>query len=121
MKIAVPIFRGSVSPVFDFAQKLLVIHAVGPYPESSGELDISSVPSVRRAGYLVEKGVKVLICGGISALLTSMVEMQGIRIISGVAGEIGPVVRAFLAGGLPDADLAMPGWKPSRKGAREIC
>jgi predicted Fe-Mo cluster-binding NifX family protein len=120
MKVAVPIFQGSVSPVFDFAQRLLVVHHPGTGLETREELDLAGVPSLRRAGYLLERGVRVLICGGISAHLAAMMEMRGIRIISGVAGEIGPVVRAFLAGKLPDADLAMPGWKPSPRGTREI-
>lgn len=116
MTVAIPVFQGSVSPVFDFAQRLLVIHSPGPGLMTREELDLSAVPSLRRAAHLAEKGVRVLICGGISVQLSSMMEMKGIRIISGVAGEIGPVVRAYHAAKLPDADLAMPGWNPSRKG-----
>lgn len=116
--MAVPSFEGRISPVFDWAQRLVVVDHNGKSGSPRGEVDLSGVLPPFRAGRLAELGVQTLLCGGISAPVAEMVEAEGIRVIPGLAGKVDAVLQAFLAGRLPDPAFAMPGWRWCGKGAR---
>ena len=138
MRIALPIHEGQVSPVFDWARRLLVVDRVAPgsfakatrrgrpaAPGASGdgereaarrEIVLDDLAPALRARRLVDLGVETLLCGGISAPLAALVEAQGVKVIAGLVGEANAVLDAFLAGGLPDPRFAMPGWRGCAEG-----
>ncbi|MBN2055287.1 hypothetical protein JW905_10215 [bacterium] len=109
MKIAVPEYRGRIAPTFD-AGRMVVVYGVSSGPvERLAEWDWSDLPWYSRAIELDRNHVDVLLCGGISHWLARQVTGLGIRLVPWVSGEVGKVLDAFLAGGLPHPDLAMPG------------
>jgi len=114
MRIAIPVFNSRVSPVFDVAQRLLVIDAVGGVETARTEENLSGLYLPDRARRLMELGVDVLICGGISMPMANMIHAQGIRIIPYVAGDVEEVLAAFLAGTLALPRFAMPGCRGRR-------
>ena len=110
MRVAVPSFNGRVSSVFDWAQQLVVVDHDEEIEKARREESLVGLAPSFRSGRLAEIGVETLLCGGISRPLAEMVQLRGIRILAGLAGEVDAVLTAFLAGRLPAPEFAMPGW-----------
>lgn len=115
MRIALPVWAGRVSPVFDVAQRILVIDVVG------GEAAFSENHIVRgpdRAGLLAEVGVDVLICAAISDDLETRLVASGFEVVTEIRGEINDVIRAYVDGSLTSARFVMPGSHRRRRRPR---
>ncbi len=110
MRVAVPSYEGRVSSVFDWAQELVVADHDGESEKARREESLAGIAPSFRPGRLAEIGVETLLCGGISQPLADMVQLQGIRVMAGLVGEIDAVLAAFFAGRLPAPEFAMPGW-----------
>lgn len=108
MKIAVPVFRGRISPVFDWATRLLVVETDSDCETCREVRTLQEAQLAARAIRLAEMGVDVLLCGGISGSMRSLVEIRGVRVVPWIAGEVEEVLKAFLAGSIPEK-FAMPG------------
>jgi predicted Fe-Mo cluster-binding NifX family protein len=109
MRVAVPEHQNRVAPVFDCCRKiLLVAHA----PESdeliAGE-DWSALARFARATRLKEMQVSLLVCGGISGCLETLIRRDGIDVIPWIAGYVWEVLAALRAGTILDSRYAMPG------------
>ncbi len=123
MLIAVPNCQGRVSPVFDVATRLVLVHLKG-----EAELERRDVVLFEKEPELIvrslgELGVEVLICGAISQGLQAALELVGIRVLAQVCGDIEAVVAAYRTKRLNRQEFAMPGcwrrpWQPLRRGAR---
>jgi len=109
MKIALPTFNGRISPVFDVAQKLVLVEVDGANELSREEHVIPSKIFARRAAHLSELGVEILLCGAISRPLAMMITAQGIEVVSFISGEVDEVLAAYLQGRLADPTFFMPG------------
>lgn len=118
MQIAIPEWQGRVSPVFDTANRVLLLRFEGSREADRREAQFSRMPPPLRVQRLVDLGVDVLICGAISRPLSAMCLSAGISIIPWVSGSLDEVIRAFLAGGLPSPDYTMPGCCGQRMRAR---
>lgn len=109
MKIAVPVWQGRVSPVFDVAGQLLLVEFADGRELARKEQLVDETTPDERARRLVELGVETLICAGISQLLESGLADRGIRVIARVCGNVEEVLAAFVAGRLCEERFAMPG------------
>lgn len=117
MKIAVPIYNDSVSNVFDFAHRLLLMDIENAKEFNRSEVALESQSLPQRAGNLKNLGVDVLICGAISQALVNMVTASGIQVLPYVTGRVNDVLEAYLTGQLAKPQLSMPGcWPGARKG-----
>ena len=108
-RIAVPVYNGRVSPVFDTAQRLLVIEAENAGEVGRSERTIALLFPPQRAQWLAEQAVNTLICGAISMPLANMIQFHGIRLLPWVAGNLEEVIQAYFAGNLQMPRFAMPG------------
>ena len=109
MKVAVPVWNGRVSPVFDTARKILVVDIEGQKEVARTEEAIEEMFIPSRAAKLTELGVNVLLCGAISNPLAMMLSASGIEVVPFLTGEIEETLGSYLAGKLPDAKFLMPG------------
>jgi len=109
MRIAVAIWSGRISPVFDVARQLLLVTVEDGVVAGQEEKLLDGVDPVKQVQQLLELKPDVLICGAISRPLVSMLMAGGIRLFPFSAGTTEEVLAAYLAGRLPHADLAMPG------------
>lgn len=109
MRVAIPIWQGRVSPVFDVAGQLLLVDADNALEQSRREETLADEEPGRRAERLADLGVTTLVCGAISQPLLLLLEAKGIEVVSRVCGEVDEVLAAFLAGGLCADRFAMPG------------
>jgi len=121
MKIAVPVFRARISPVFDVAHLCLLINLRNGTEEERREVLLRGTLPQDRVAALKQEGVDVLICGGITGATRFLAENAGMRVLAGVAGDVEMVLRAFQERNLDQPSFRMPGcrrrrWKGGRGG-----
>lgn len=109
MRVALPIWNGRISPVFDEAGTLLLleIHEGGEDRRTTRTLDEDA--RIHRAQILLGLHVDVLICGAISRRLEASLHDAGISVIPRICGEVDGVIRAFIEDRLHDPEYTMPG------------
>jgi len=117
MKVAIPVFKGRISPVFDWSRELLLLD-IEPGAESvRREISLEGLDPLQRVEQLAAHRVELLVCGGISEMLLSTIETRGIRVFPWVAGSLDEVLADLLCCGLPGPQLVMPGCRrPGRAG-----
>ena len=117
MKIAIPLYNDSVSNVFDFAGKLLLVEIENSKEANRFEIALEGQLLPQRVSKLKNLEVDVLICGAISRVLAEMITASGIQVLPYVTGSIDDVLRAYLTGHLAKPKFSMPGcWQGARKG-----
>ncbi|MGW8257132.1 MAG: NifB/NifX family molybdenum-iron cluster-binding protein [Thermoguttaceae bacterium] len=118
MKLAIPVWQGRISPVFDVAGQLLLVELKYGQECSREEQLLEETTSDERVRKLMQLGVNTLICAGISQSLESILVVRGISVIARVCGGIDEVLAAFLAGRLGEKRFAMPGCYRQRRQRR---
>ncbi len=109
MKVAFPVQRGRISPVFDTCSRILLVEEEEGRERRRQEVSLEGLSRFGRAPRLKELGVDVLVCGGVSPWVAAQVEALGIGLLPWVAGPLEEVVRAFLEERLPDPAFTLPG------------
>jgi len=112
MKIAVSVWEGRVSPVFDTASRLLVLDAEETGETSRFEVFLDEQTCSRKCSRIQVLGIEVLICGAISRYLQGILSASGIRVIPWVCGAASEVVSAYMNGTLSQPRYLMPGCRP---------
>jgi len=121
MKLAIPIWEGRVSSVFDFAHEVLLVELMGNR-ESGRDQVILSGQGPARILSLRRLGVDTLICGAISRPLASWTSVYGVRLFPYVTGVVEDVIKAFKNGQLGSEQFVLPGsWQGLRMGSRHCC
>jgi predicted Fe-Mo cluster-binding NifX family protein len=116
MRVAVTIWQGRISPVFDVSRQLVLLTVEkGHLVERSLE-NTESLSAIHKAARLLELGVNLLICGAVSKPIHSELLESGIEVIGFTSGDLEEVMQAFLGGTLPSPAFSMPGCcgKPRR-------
>ncbi len=109
MRLAVAVWGCEVSPVFDFAHRILVVQCDSDQVQARYRYDIPDESMAARAERLRELGVNVLVCGAISNPLAKMVSGLGITLIPWKCGLIEEVLVAYFSGTLEDHRFSLPG------------
>ena len=109
MKIAIPLWQGRISPVFDEASRLLVVDISDGRVTCRQEESILSRNPFERAQALPKLGVDLLICGMISQTQQAALDAIGIRIIPHICGPMEDVIQAYLDGRIESGAMLMPG------------
>lgn len=119
MKVALPIWQGQVSSVFDFAHKMLLVELENGIEKERKEIDLAEQSGLKRADKLKQLRVDILICGAISRSLADMLNSLRIQVLPCVRGSSEEVLNAYKTGHLSIPKYVMPGcWKGARKGRR---
>ena len=123
MKIALTVWDGWISPVFDVCREALVLEIDNGDILSTVKIDLNTETPLKKIERLVNLGVETLVCGAISELVHGEATPRGLKVISFVSGEIDEVVQALISDGLPTPALSMPGCRDgqgrSRHGLRQ--
>lgn len=109
MIVAIPVWQGRVSPVFDVAGQVLLVEWEDSVEVARREEPLTEEVPDRRAERIAERGVDTLICGAVSRPLEAMLMSRGIEVIPRVCGSVDEVLAAFQNGQLQDERFAMPG------------
>jgi len=115
MKVALPVWQGQVSSVFDFAHKLLVIELKNGGETDRQEIVLVEQSDPERAAMLKQLGVGVLICGAISRPLAEMINGSGIQVLPFVKGSAEQIINAYKARQLSQPQYIMPGFWPGAR------
>ncbi len=116
MKIAIPVFNTRISPVFDWCKELIIIDDIYAQVKDMQTVAIANLSALERIDYLYVNGIKLLVCGAISQQLFTVAKTKGIRVISGISGQVKEIVTAVSSGKLDQNHFAMPGCKRARRG-----
>ena len=117
MKIAIPIYNDSVSNVFDFATRLLLVEIENGKEVNRSEVALESQLLPQRTSQLKNLEVDVLVCGAISRVLANMVATSGIQVLPYITGRVDDVLQAYFTGQLVKPEFSMPGcWPGARRG-----
>jgi|GEM_PF-3227883 len=92
MRIGITTYGSRVSPLFDAAEKLLLMDVDGDQFRRRGEVTLGSLGPALRVAKLDQFGVQVLVCGGISGFFRDAIVARGIRIHAWISGEVGDVL-----------------------------
>lgn len=98
MKIAVAYDRGMVFPHFGHTEQFKIYNIKAEEVMSSEIVETNEIGHCALANFLIERGVKVLICGGIGMGAISNLTKVGIEIFPGVMGEADMAVEDYIAG-----------------------
>jgi len=118
LRVAIPVWNDRVSPVFDVATRIVLVDVEHGIERARTEESIEETAQPRRVRRLVDRGVKVLICGGISRTLTTMLADAGVTVIGWRTGLVDAVLRAYLEGRLEEPRWQMPGRRVRREAAK---
>jgi len=116
MRIAIPVWRDRVSPVFDVAGDLVWFDVKDGAQVQRGDAEIREDDLRARVQKLTELGIEVLICGAISRPLEAMLTAAGVKVIAQVCGGVEEVFEAYQSRRLGDRAFAMPGCCGRRRG-----
>lgn len=133
MKLAIPIWEGRVSNVYDFARRAVIVEFRDARELARSEVALSG-QGPARVVKLRQLGIDTLICGAISRVSASWAGACGIRLFPYVTGKIDEVIAAFkdgqlgaerfvLPGGWPGVQRPLrcrPGWHGRRRGHRNM-
>lgn len=111
MKIALPVWEGKISPVFDTASKLLVLQVEEKKEKYRFETQLHEKDLARRCSRIKNLDVDLLICGGISRQFYRMLTGAGVRVICWICGGAEDVLNAYMGGTLHHSKFLMPGWE----------
>ena len=110
-RIAIPVFKSRVSPVFDSCARLLLVDLDQNQEIARTEVLFEGLSEIDRLKMLKKSGVCTVICGGISDGFYKMISCAEISVIIGIAGEVDQVLNAFCCNRLSEACFYMPGYK----------
>jgi len=110
MRVAIPHWRGRVSPVFDVSGALLLADVDRGKLIWRDNLTLEAeISYLERVRCIRELGVEVLICGAVSRPLEFALISAGIEVIAQICGDVDQVLDAFIAGQLEQGCYLMPG------------
>jgi predicted Fe-Mo cluster-binding NifX family protein len=109
MKIAIPQWKGRISPVLDEASKVLLVEIKDHLEQHRQENTLIPSHSWARAQVIRQLGAEILICGAVSRQLEAALRSAGIQVISNICGPVEAVLSAFREGRLDENVFLMPG------------
>ncbi len=109
MRVAIPTWQGSVSPVLDVARSLLLVDVDAGVEQGRRTEPLSEAGVLARAGCIKALSVNVLICGAVSWPLEQALSSSGIDVIPHVCGNVDEVLEAYLSGRPWNRAFLMPG------------
>lgn len=121
MRVAIPIWNGRVSPVFDVAGRCALFRVDDGGFRPDGEEDLQATGPHDRLRILVDRRVEVLICGAISRPLQERLERLGLIVIGGIAGPADEILEAYAAGGHVPGRYRVPGGRCRRRHRGGAC
>lgn len=118
MKIAIPLCRYRIAPLFEAAETFVLFSAGEPdLAPTRWEARHSNIGN--KCQQLLAAGVGLLLCGAISRRWQSQLEMLGIAVHPFLAGDVQEIAYTFQHEGTDGLErFAMPGRQPGGNGNR---
>jgi predicted Fe-Mo cluster-binding NifX family protein len=115
MRIAIPVFGTKISPRFDCAGNVLMVDVTDGSVTARRLESIEPFRWRHQINALRERGVEVMLCGGIRRCDYLLLVRVGINVYAGLVGEVEDILAAFLRGEIANEE---PGKISRRKQVR---
>ena len=115
--VALTVWNGIISPVFDAATTFLLLGR-------NGEREIMSTgrhSPVEVTALLTEKEVSTVICGAISLFPARLLARNDITVVPWIRGDVEEVINAYRRGNLDTPRFRMPGCACVGRGRKRRC
>lgn len=99
-KVAIPVFGNRVSSRLDCSESVLFVSIEDGMIVRRQETRWTHVNQLTKIRLLVQEGVEVLICGGLTETCANMLDETAIKVVPWVRGEIEDVLFQFMQGTL---------------------
>ena len=110
MRIALTVWNGRISPVFDVAGTVRLVEGEGKNVTADRILSLPKGNGIMdRVASLLKLDIDVLVCGAISNPVYRMLSVSGVKIHSFISGEEDEVLEALQSGSLEEKAFNMPG------------
>ena len=100
--------------MLDTCTRLLIIDSEGTVDVEKREIPFDVYSQSERFEIVKHLNPDAIICCGISEVFDKMIQSAGIKLISGIAGDVEEVAEAFLSNRIDDPCFRMPGYKEDR-------
>lgn len=97
MIIVIPYWKDRISPVFDMAKEIMLIHVENGHVVGRNKTLIVEKNTLARVNYIVQLGADVLICDAISSSLQRALSSTGVYVITNIHGQVEDAVMALLS------------------------
>ena len=108
IRVAIPIFKQRVSPVFDSCTRVLLVDIEDDREVDRKEIYLDALSLNERVKILCKSNVTAVVCGGISGVLEKMLTGAKIELIGDITGRVDQVLRAYLTHRLDEPRFHMP-------------
>jgi len=98
MKVAIPRYEGRISPRFGFTQDILIVDLENGKIQSRESIPVERYLPGEIPDLLFQKGVRVVLTGGINLQFQDMFRERGIEVIWGLIGTPEEALEAFFMG-----------------------
>jgi len=112
--VAVPLFSSRVSPRFDCAPAVLLATVQDGRIIARETVSAAESNPLARINWLSRRGVRAVICGGLSRFSMRMLIDRGVQVFPWVAGDVEDALGLFLDGRLQAATMIGPGGRGRR-------
>lgn len=102
MKVAVTYENGEVFPHFGRTPQFKIYEIESGEVTSSQVIDTGETGHGALAGFLRERGVETMICGGIGGGAIMAMAESGIKVYAGAAGDADEVIKSYISGTLAE-------------------
>ena len=109
MRIALPVWEGSVSTVFDSAKTFALVETEQGKTLRLEEEGFDGEDILLKIRNLTAEHIDLVICGALSREFSELLLMHGIEKIEGIHGKIEDVINAYLTGSLLSNKFFMAG------------
>ena len=102
MKVAVTYENGEVFPHFGRTPQFKIYEIESGEVKTSQVIDTGETGHGALAGFLRERGVEVMICGGIGGGAIMAMAECGIKVYAGASGDADEVIKSYIEGTLAE-------------------
>ncbi|MCK5125512.1 MAG: NifB/NifX family molybdenum-iron cluster-binding protein [candidate division Zixibacteria bacterium] len=116
--VAIPLWMGRVSPVFDTATQILIVEIKNGRYTNREMIEVKPAGFTARISFLQARGVHKVLCGAISKNLHNRLCRSGIEVFSFLSGDVSKLLRAYSEGGRNLHEYLLPGCRRRQRRVR---
>lgn len=118
MKIAISVWKGRISPLFDSATNVFVYEIGNTDEFSKRQIIFDEQSAETKADILLQNGIDLLICGAVSSDVERILSQKGIAVYAYLSGEADEIIEVIKANEPLYEKFAMPGCPHKRQCGR---
>ena len=115
MKIAITVWNGRISPLFDSASNVCIYRSSIEADFSKQLISFADQSAEAKADILLQNRIDLLICGAVSCDAERILSQKGIAVYAYLSGEADEIIRMIKTNSPLYEKFAMPGCTRKRQ------